>query len=90
MSVKIAIPGHLQQLTGGADEVTAEGNDVSQCLHQLVAKYPALHDRIFNRKGNLLDYIVIFLNGEDTYPEELAKPVNSGDKLQIIYMVGGG
>jgi len=90
MSVKIAIPGHLQPLTDGAEEVATSGSDIGQCLHYLVTEYPAMYDRIFNKRGNLLDYIVIFLNGEDTYPEELAKPVTSGDKLQIIYMVGGG
>jgi sulfur carrier protein ThiS len=38
----------------------------------------------------LFGTIVISVNGESTYPKQLAKPVKDGDKLDIIFIVGGG
>ena len=32
----------------------------------------------------------IHAQGESAYPEELAKPVKNGDKLHVIFLIGGG
>ena len=39
--------------------------------------------------GECLEQLVdIFVNAENAYPEELAKPVKDGDKLYIIMIMG--
>jgi len=34
--------------------------------------------------------IEIYVNAESSYPDELTKPVNDGDELQIVIMIVGG
>jgi len=90
MSIKIAIPSHLQHLTSDTEVVEVNGCTVGECLDNLITKFPSMEKRIFNEDGELLDYVVIFVNREDSYAEGLATPVEDDDDLQIIYIIGGG
>ncbi|MCK5100585.1 MAG: MoaD/ThiS family protein, partial [Desulfobacteraceae bacterium] len=45
---------------------------------------------IFDKKGELLHYIEIYLNKESAYPGELEKKVKDGDEIQIITFLAGG
>jgi sulfur carrier protein ThiS len=38
----------------------------------------------------LFENIIISVDGESAYPEQLAKPVKEGDELNILLIVGGG
>jgi molybdopterin converting factor small subunit len=90
MSVKINIHPSLLHLTDNQEVVEVNGNTVGQCLEQLVARFPELREWLFDKKGNLVKTIDIFVNQESAYPEELAKPVKDGDKLYIIMVIAGG
>ena len=90
MSVEIHIPQFLQHLAGGTRVVNARGNTVGECLADLVKQYPQLEESLFNKKGKLLTLLSIYVNGKAAYPDELAKPVKEGDKLQIMYTLVGG
>ena len=46
--------------------------------------------QLFSRKDNLFEFIIIPVNRESTYPEQLANPVKDGDELDIVFTVGGG
>ena len=46
--------------------------------------------RALTKTGNLFDNIIISVNGESAYPEQLAKPVKDGDELNIVFMISGG
>ena len=90
MSIKIEIPSYLQPYTNNMEVVEVNGSTVGGCLNHLVKQFPGIEKMLFAKNGKLFGYVAIYVNGEDAYPEELAKPVKDGDKLHIILEIGGG
>ena len=90
MSIKIGIPSYLQSFTQNLETVEVNGSTVGECLGYLIKQFPAMKKKLFSKDGKLLDYVGIYINGEDAYPEELSKPVQDGDELFILYIIGGG
>jgi len=90
MSIKIEIPSYLQPYTNNMEVVEVNGSTVGGCLNHLVKQFPGIEKMLFAKNGKLFGYVAIYINGEDAYPEELAKPVKDGDELDILYIIGGG
>ena len=90
MSIKINVSLFLHQYTNGLEVVEVNGSTVGQCLDHLVKQFPGIKQWLFDNNGKLHSYITLYVNGRSTYPEELAKPVKSGDELNILFMVDGG
>jgi molybdopterin converting factor small subunit len=91
MSVKINIfYPHLQQFTHHQEVVHVDGSTVGECLSNLVNQFPGIEQGIFDRQGQLLNYVYFFVNGKATYPTSLAMPVNDGDELTIALLLAGG
>ena len=91
MSVKVNIfYPHLQQFTHNQEVVNVNGNTVGECLGHLVKQFPGIEEGIFDKHGQLLNYIYFFINGKATYPTNLAMPVNDGDELTIALLLAGG
>ena len=94
MSIKINIPSNLQYFTNNMELVEVNGSTVGECLNNLTKQFPGIEKMLFTKNGELhnyvLNYVAVYVNGEDAYPNELVKPVKDGDELHIIYMVGGG
>ncbi len=90
MSVKIDIPSYFQPFAGNMEVIEVNGNTVGQCLDHLVEQFPDIEKKLFAKNGNLLGYVSIYVNGEDAYPEDLAKTVKDGDEVYILYTIGGG
>ena len=90
MSIKINVSLFLHQYTDGREVVEVNGSTVGQCLDHLVKQFPGIKQWLFDNNGKLHSYITLYVNGRSTYPEELAKPVKSGDELNILFMVDGG
>jgi len=90
MSIKIDISLLSHQYTKGQQIVEVNGSTVGQCLDDLIKQFPDIKQGLFDSNGKLHSYIDIYVNGESAYPEVLAKPVKAGDKLHIIFLIGGG
>jgi molybdopterin converting factor small subunit len=90
MAIEIMLPPVLQPLTGDRDKIIASGGTVGECFKNMIEKYPGMRNKLFSRNGNLLNGIIIFLNGENVFPEPLAKTVHDGDKIYVSFMVLGG
>lgn len=90
MSIKINVSSFLDQYTNGERVVQVNGSTVGQCLSHLVKRFPSTKSRLFDNNGKLQSYVHIYVNGESSYPEELAKPVKSGDELYVVFLVDGG
>ena len=90
MSIKINIPSYMQSLTNNTEVVEINGSTVGECLKHLVKQFPGMKKQLFSKSGNLFENIIISVNGESTYPEQLAKPVKDGDELNIVFIIGGG
>ena len=90
MSIKVAIPSYLQSFAGNLEAVEVNGSTIGGCLGHLVKQFPGIEKMLFDKDGKLLSYVGIYINGEDTYPDGLVKPVKDGDELYILYIIGGG
>jgi len=90
MSVRINLHPNLYQFTNDQVIVEVEGRTVGECVNQLVKRFPRVKSMLFDKSGNLLNYVDIYVNGESSYPEELAKPVKDGDEIHITLIIAGG
>ncbi len=88
--IKINIPSYMQSFTNKMEVVEVNGSTVGECLTRLVKQFPGLKGQLFIKGGNLFENIIISVNRESAYPEQLAKPVKDGDELNILLIVGGG
>lgn len=88
MSVKVDIHPLLSEYANTQPVVEVNGRTVGECLEQLVIQFPKIKRALFANDGRLLNCIDIFVNGEDAYPEELAKPVKDGGNLYIVMITG--
>ncbi len=90
MGIKIAIPPFLKPFTTNMAVVEVNGSSVGGCFQYLVKQFPVIENKLFDKNGKLFAEVHIFVNGADSYPLELAKPVKDGDELIIVYMIDGG
>lgn len=88
--VKVNVHPSLSHLTGGQQVVQVKGNNVGQCLDQVVARYPDIKGWLFGKNGKLNNVIEIYVNGKSSYPEELTMPVKDGDELHVAAIIIGG
>jgi molybdopterin converting factor small subunit len=97
-NIKIRIPlSYVQTFTDDTEFVQlspeiveVSGSTVGECLNNLVKQHPDMKKQLFNKSGTLFGNVIISVNGESTYPEQLAKRVNNGDELDIVFMISGG
>ncbi len=90
MSIKIDIPSYMQSFTNNMEVVEVNGSTVGECLNHLVKQFPGIKGQLLSKDDNLFENIIISINGESAYPEQLAKPVKDGDELNILLIIGGG
>ncbi|MCA9529120.1 MAG: MoaD/ThiS family protein [Myxococcales bacterium] len=91
MAITVRIPTPLRTLTGGADEVHAEGATVGAIIEQLEANHPGIKERICDDKGNVRRFVNVFLNDEDIrFLDGLQSPVKDGDTLSVVPAIAGG
>ena len=93
MSIKISIIyPHFKALVNNQDIVEVNGNNIRECLEDLIAKFPAFRPIIFDDHGNLLYYINILHNNQSTHLDHdpLMKHVEDGDVIVITLLIAGG
>lgn len=90
MPVKVHIHITHRQFTNGLDVVAAEGTTVGECLNHLIRQYPGMEKALFAKKDKLLNVVEVFVNHATAYPNELTKPVEDGDEINLLVMLAGG
>jgi sulfur-carrier protein len=87
----VRIPTPLRGFTRNQDEVHVPGATVGEVLRNLEQSYPGIGTRLFDDKGAVRRYINLFQNGEDIRSlQELATPVEDGDRITIVPAIAGG
>ena len=90
METIVRIPAALRSLTGGADEVKAEGGTVGDVIEDLDKRHPGLKDRLVDEKG-VRRFINIYVGEEDVrFTGGLKTELKSGDQVSIIPAIAGG
>ncbi len=88
--IKINIPSYMQPFTNNMEVVEVNGSTVGKCLNHLVKQFPGIKGQLFSKNDDLFENIIISVNGESAYPEQLTKPVKERDELNIVLIIGGG
>ena len=91
MGVMVRIPTPLRRMTGGADKVELEVDDLSQMIDRLESDYPGFKERLLDEEGELRYFVNIYVNGEDIrFEQGLRTSIKSGDEVSIVPAVAGG
>ena len=90
MSVEVEIPSVFARYANNQTVTKVEGSTVGEYLHDLGRQFPDLRKIILDKNGRLSHAMDVYVNGESAYPEEMAKPVKDGDKLNIVMLIQGG
>lgn len=90
MAVTVRIPTPLRTLTGGADEVPADGGTVAEVIESLEANHPGMKDRLCDDKG-VRRFVNLYANDEDIrFLDNLETALKDGDTLSIVPAIAGG
>jgi len=91
MPIEVQIPTPLRLHADGQDSIDAAGATVKAVLDDVITRYPALKDRLFDESGQPRRFINLFVNDEDVrFLDGLESAVKDGDSLAIIPAVAGG
>ena len=90
MSATVRLPPVLRQDAGGAREVEASGATVRELLEDLVARNPALGDRVYDGT-EIRSYVNVYVDGEDVRTRGgLDAPVRDGATVVLLPAMAGG
>ena len=90
MAIEVRIPTILRSYTGGAKEVSGEGETLDALLADLEARHPGLRGRLVD-DGGLRRFVNVYLNDEDVrFLGGLETPVKDGDVVTVLPAVAGG
>jgi molybdopterin synthase sulfur carrier subunit len=91
MSVKVRIPTILRTYTGGASEVTAEGQTLAEVLDSLENEHPGIRARVLDDAGKLRRFVNVYVGEEDVrFASGLETPTPEGTQVSVIPAVAGG
>jgi sulfur-carrier protein len=86
----VRIPPTLRAETGGERQVEAAGETVREVLDDLVARYPALADRILE-DGEVAEFVNVYVDGEDVRTLSGADtPVRESASVILLPAMAGG
>jgi len=85
------IPGPLRRLSDGQVTVPVEAPDLASAIEALEARYPGFRDRLLDEKGELRQFVNVYLNDEDVrLGKGLGEKVGADDEISIVPAVAGG
>jgi sulfur-carrier protein len=85
------IPGPLRRLSDGQTTVDVEAVDLATAIDALDARYPGFKDRLLDEKGELRQFVNVYLNDEDVrLGAGLGAKVQAKDEISIVPAVAGG
>jgi molybdopterin synthase sulfur carrier subunit len=85
------IPGPLRKLSDGQITVEVAATDLGSAIEALDARYPGFRDRLLDEKGELRQFVNVYLNDEDVrLGPGLKAKVSEKDEISIVPAVAGG
>ena len=93
MAVIFYIPSPLRPFAEGRAKVQLEVStpSVAEAFQALWTRYPGLRDRIVTERGEVRQYVNIFVGNENIRDSGgLATPVADGGEITIVPSVAGG
>ena len=91
MAVHVRIPTPLRRITNGERVVQAEGGDLAQAIDDLDRRYPGLRAKILDDRGEVLQFVNIFVNERDIrFLSGVRTPLEEGAEVSIVPAMAGG
>ena len=91
MSATVRIPTILRNYTGGASEVSAEGETLAEVLESLESNHAGIKSRVLDDAGALRRFVNVYVGDDDVrFVGGLDAKVSDGAKISIIPAVAGG
>ena len=85
------IPGPLRRLSDGQITVEVAATDLASAIDALDARYPGFRDRLLDEKGELRQFVNVYVNDEDVrLGPGLNARVTEKDEISIVPAVAGG
>jgi sulfur-carrier protein len=88
MSCTVRVGSPLRSYTGGAAQVTAQGDSVAAVLADLDRRYPGIRFRMIDEQDRIRRHVRLFVNTQEV--GALHMPVRDGDTLHLIGALSGG
>jgi molybdopterin converting factor small subunit len=89
--VEVRLPILLQKIGGAPKSVQIGASTVGQALRELERLYPSLEGRVTDKRGQLNQFMIVFLRDLDVRAlEGLDTALNEGDVLSLLLAVAGG
>lgn len=80
----------LEQVIPKGEPLILNGNTLGECLGDLVRRYPAARELLFDDQDRLIRHLFIYVNEESLDQPDLAAAVNPGDTLIVASLITGG
>jgi len=91
VSISVRIPTILRTYTGGASEVTASGDTLTQVLDDLEANHPGIRARVLDDNGDIRRFVNVYVGNDDVrFLDGLGTATPDGTQISIIPAVAGG
>ncbi|OGO50168.1 MAG: hypothetical protein A2Z30_05170 [Chloroflexi bacterium RBG_16_64_43] len=87
----VILPAPLRPYAAGQKEVSVNGSTVADALSDLTRQHPALHQHIFDERGDLRAFVHLFVDGEELESAVHDKvSLASGARLTLLPSIAGG
>ena len=85
--MRVLIPTPLRSYTSQA-WVEVNGATIDAVLAELDRRYPGIRFRMIDEQSRMRPHMRFFVKGVATF--DLARPLSTGDELQIVQALSGG
>jgi len=91
MTIQVRIPTPLRRLTGGADEVSIEAENIGILIDNLESAHAGLKERLCDENGSIRRFVNVYVNDEDVrFLAGKDTPLKDGDEVSIVPAIAGG
>jgi len=94
--IRVTIPQQLRLLCGGSAQsrgadICLRANNVRALLGELACRFPQVHVRVCDERGDPRPHINVFVNDDHVRSRDgLDTPLTEGDLVTILPAVSGG
>ena len=92
MNLKVRLSQPFSGIVGrGEIAVTLDRGNLGSLLKKLCKDHPCMTAQVFDKEGNVLDHLNIFVNQVPvTSDKEMTAALHDGDEIMLMVAVGGG
>ena len=88
--MKLIVPLQLQKITQ-ASELTFDSKTINEFFNDFIAKFPAVKERLLDKKNGINKFINVYVNDEDIrFLEGVNTKLTKADIVYIIPSLAGG